>query len=167
MRLSLGKNVFRVAAMIPLLGLGAAQAQTATGAFDVTVTIQADCEVTSTQTLNFGSVGVLTSNVDQQANLQVTCTPGTDYDIGLDEGEGDGATTTIRKMTSAADATVDYGLFQDAGRSGNWGDTVGTDTVGSTGTGSAQSFTVYGRIPPQATPAPGVYNDTITVTVTF
>jgi spore coat protein U-like protein len=28
-------------------------------------------------------------------------------------------------------------------------------------------YTVYGYVPPQATPAAGVYTDTITVTVTY
>ena len=111
-------------------------------------------------------MGVLTSNVDEQANLQVTCTPGTAYDIGLNEGGGAGATTSVRKMT-AAGVTIDYELYQDPGRSVNWGNTVGTDTRDDTGTGSAQTFAVYGRVPPQATPAPAVYSDTIPVTVTF
>jgi len=48
-----------------------------------------------------------------------------------------------------------------------WGNTIGTNTVASTGTGAAQSFTVYGRIPSQTTPAPATYTDTITVTVTY
>jgi spore coat protein U-like protein len=48
-----------------------------------------------------------------------------------------------------------------------WGNTVGTDTVAATGSGAAQSYTVYGRITAQTTPAPGTYTDTITVTVTY
>ena len=43
----------------------------------------------------------------------------------------------------------------------------GTNTLAGTGTGLAQSATVYGRIPPQATPSPGTYNDTIVVTLTY
>jgi len=39
--------------------------------------------------------------------------------------------------------------------------------VANTGTGSSQSFTVYGRIPTQTTPSPDTYTDTITVTVTY
>lgn len=48
-----------------------------------------------------------------------------------------------------------------------WGNTVGTDTVSATASGSAQSHTVYGRVPPQTSPAPASYTDTITVTVTY
>jgi spore coat protein U-like protein len=49
----------------------------------------------------------------------------------------------------------------------NWGNTVGTDTVAGTGNGSGQVYTVYGQISAQTTPAPGTYNDTITVTITY
>jgi spore coat protein U-like protein len=62
---------------------------------------------------------------------------------------------------------INYSLYSDSGRTTNWGNTVGTDTVAATGNGSAQAYTVYGRIPPQTTPAPGTYTDTITVTVTY
>ena len=39
--------------------------------------------------------------------------------------------------------------------------------VGATGSGVSQSFTVYGRVPAQSTPAAGSYTDTIKVTVTY
>ena len=151
-----------VALVLPALAL----AQTATDSFDVTITIQADCEITSTATLDFGTQGVLTTAVDEQALLEVTCTEGTDYDIGLDAGTGTGATTSTRLMTGGAD-TVAYQIFQNAGRSINWGNVVGTDTQASTGTGTTQPFAVYGRVPVQTTPAVGTYTDTVGVTVTF
>jgi spore coat protein U-like protein len=49
----------------------------------------------------------------------------------------------------------------------NWGQTIGTDTVAATGNGAAQPFTVFGQVPAQTTPSPGLYTDTITVTVTY
>jgi spore coat protein U-like protein len=68
---------------------------------------------------------------------------------------------------TAGGATVGYALYSNAGRTTNWGNTVGTDTVSGTGNGTGQALTVYGRVPPQSTPAPGAYSDTITVTVTY
>jgi len=62
---------------------------------------------------------------------------------------------------------VNYQMFSDSGRSSNWGDVVGTDTVASTGNGAAQIHTIYGRVPVQSTPSAGTYLDTVTVTVTF
>jgi len=48
-----------------------------------------------------------------------------------------------------------------------WGNTVGTNTVAGTGNGASQSYTIYGQVPPQNTPTPAVYTDTVTVTVTY
>ncbi|WP_420793542.1 spore coat U domain-containing protein [Roseinatronobacter alkalisoli] len=156
-----------VSATVLILGPNAALSQTSTATFDVTITIQADCEVTSTQTLDFGSSGVLSTDVDATSNIEVTCTPDVAYTIGLNEGTGIDATITERKMSGGGAETVDYGLFQDAARSVNWGNSPPTDTVGATGTGTAQTHTVYGRVPPQATPTAGTYTDTVTVTVSY
>src|SRR5947209_8706739 len=141
-------------------------AATTTTTFTVQMTITTSCTIVSASTLDFGTQGVLTANVDQTSTVQVQCTNTTPYNIGLNAGTGTGATVSNRKMTSGAN-TVNYSLYSNAGRTTNWGNTVCTDTVSSTGNGAAQSFTVYGRVPAQTTPAPGAYTDTITVTVTY
>ena len=141
-------------------------AATATSTFTVQVSITATCTINSASTLNFGTVGVLAGNTDQTSTIQVTCTNTTPYNIGLNAGTGTGATVAVRKMTSGAN-TVNYSLYSNSGRTTVWGNTIGTDTQAATGNGSAQSYTVYGRVPAQATPAPGTYTDTITVTLTY
>ena len=141
-------------------------AATATTTMTVQVSITATCTINSASTLNFGTQGVLATNVDQTSTLQLTCTNTTPYNIGLDAGTGTGATVATRKLTSGAN-TVNYTLYSNSGRTTVWGNTVSTDTVAGTGNGSGQSYTVYGRIPAQTTPAPGSYTDTITVTVTY
>ena len=141
-------------------------AATATTTMTVQMTITATCLVNSASTLNFGTQGVLSANVDQTSTVQVTCTNTTPYNIGLDAGTGTGATVAARKLTSGAN-TVNYTLYSNSTRTTLWGNTVGTDTVAATGNGAAQSYTVYGRVPSQAAPAPGTYTDTITVTVTY
>jgi spore coat protein U-like protein len=149
-----------------LLPAAGAYALTATSTFTVSATIVATCTINSASTLNFGNtIGVLTANVDQSSTLQVQCTDTTAYTIGLDAGTGTGATVAVRKLTSGG-ATINYSLYTDAGRGTVWGNTGGA-TVGATGNGAAQSYTVFGRIPAQTTPAPGTYTDTITVTVTY
>ena len=145
---------------------GASLAATTTSTFTVQVAITASCTINSTATLNFGSQGVLTANVDNTSTMQVQCTSSTPYNIGLNAGTGTGATVAVRKMTSGAN-TVTYSLYSDSGRSTVWGNTVGTDTVAATGNGAAQSYTIYGRVTAQTTPAPATYTDTITVTVTY
>lgn len=158
--------------LIPMLAIGAvmapwaAGAQTATDSFEVRININEDCQITSTETLDFGSTGVLTQDVDKTATLAVACTNTTPFDIGLNEGLGSGADTTTRLMTGAGDP-ISYRLFRDNAYTINWGNAPTVDTAGGTGTGLSQQFIVYGRVPAQATPTPGAYTDTVTVTVTF
>jgi len=145
---------------------GLALAATATTSFQVQLTIEAQCLINSTSTLSFGTQGVLSANVDQTSTVQIQCTNTTPYTIGLDAGTGTGATVATRKLTGGG-ATINYSLYSDAARTSVWGTTIGSNTVASTGTGASQSFTVYGRIPAQTTPAPATYTETITVTVTY
>ena len=143
-----------------------AQSATATTTFTVQITLQASCIINSAGTLNFGTAGVLSANVDATSTISVQCTNTTPYTISLNPGTGSGATVAARLMTFSS-TTVTYSLYRDASRTLVWGQTIGTDTVAGTGNGSAQAYTVYGRVPAQTTPAPATYTDTITVTVTY
>ena len=160
------KIMLVLAAVLAPMWSDAALAGTTTSTFQTRVTIQASCTIVSTTTLDFGTQGALVANVDQSSTLQVQCTNTTPYNIGLDAGIGTGATVGVRKLTNGG-STINYSLYTDAGRATVWGNTVGTDTVAATGNGAAQSYSVYGRIPAQTTPAPATYTDTITVTVTY
>ncbi|RYZ11666.1 MAG: spore coat U domain-containing protein [Comamonadaceae bacterium] len=70
-------------------------------------------------------------------------------------------------MVSAQGQRVAYQLFRDPARTQVWGAAAQGLAVAGTGTGLAQAYTVYGRVPAQATPAPGIYSDRIVVTVTY
>ena len=107
------------------------------------------------------------ANVDATSTISVSCTTGTAFQLGLDKGAGTGASTALRYMTGGTGAKVGYMLYSDTSRTTNWGDVLGTDTVAGTGAGLPNIFTVYGRVPAQATPAPGNFTDTITATVTY
>ncbi|MDQ8729443.1 spore coat U domain-containing protein [Bradyrhizobium sp. LHD-71] len=133
--------------------------------FTVNATATSNCIVTA-QNVDFGTSGVLRSNVDVAGQLTVTCTANTSYTVGLNGGTTNSPPAS-RKMTKGAEA-VTYGLYKDAARAQIWGDaaTPGS-TVPGTGTGLAQNLVVYGRVPPQATPSPGAYSDTVVVTVTY
>jgi spore coat protein U-like protein len=122
----------------------AVHAATTTTTFTVQMTITASCTIVSASTLNFGSQGVLTANVDQSSTIQVQCTNTTPYNIGLNAGTGAGATVTVRKMTSGG-ATINYSLYTDSGRTTVWGNTVGTDTVAATAH-SADSSSLYNHM---------------------
>jgi spore coat protein U-like protein len=143
---------------------GSSYAATTTGTFTVSSTVTATCSV-SAGNLAFGSY--TGAQVDATSTITVTCTNGSPYKIGLDAGTGSGATVSTRKMTSGGN-TLNYSLYSDAGRTTNWGNTVGVDTLDTgTGSGSAQNVTVYGRIPASQLSPAGSYSDTITVTITF
>ena len=131
--------------------------------FNVTAIVPADCRVAA-ENVDFGVQSGLGSNLDGIGRVSVTCTPGTAYAVGLNNGLA-GTDPASRRMTRA-DQYVIYGLYKDAARSQPWGNSGAEQTTGA-GTGTPQSVTVYGRVPPQATPSPGVYTDTVIVTVTY
>lgn len=148
-----------------------ANAATSTTTFSVGATVSDSCSVTAGD-LSFGTIDPLvnvTTASDATSTIDVTCANGTAYDVGLDAGGSTGATTAARAMTGGTGTDLlNYSLYSDSGRTTNWGDVVDTDTVAGTGSGTAQTLTVYGRIPTGQNTAPtGSYSDTITVTVTY
>lgn len=146
-----------------LIASGTALAATTTSSFTVNVLVSATCAI-SANPMNFppytGVVDTATTT------LSITCTNTTPYSVGLNAGLAPGATVASRKM-QAGGASMAYALFSNPARTLNWGETVGTDTVGGTGTGVAQSLTVYGQISAGQFVNPGNYVDTITATVTY
>lgn len=159
------------AAALGFLALGLAStpafANTATGTVAVSVTVATSCTV-SGDTLAFGTYNGATLT-GSSSGLTVTCTNGTPYTIGLDGGSNGGTQggTHYMKIT-AGTQKVSYQLFSDSSDSISWGSTIGTNTVASTGTGSAQTpFVIYGSIPAGQAVVPGSYADTVTATVTY
>lgn len=135
--------------------------------FIVRLTNNSSCTV-STTALNFGNQTDLNTVKTAVNSVSVTCTGGTLYDIGLNNGSSGGTGPTARLMKNVATAqAITYGVYRDAGYAQPWGNTAGSTTVSGTGTGSAQNFTGYGRIPVQATPPALTYTDTVIVTVTY
>jgi len=156
------------AAALGLLLSNSAIAQTPSAQFTVQITIDGACQVNSATNMDFGTHGVLSTNTDATSIVTVQCTNTTPFNIALSAGSGgSGATVTNRLMTGTGGATVSYSLYRTAARDTVWGTTVGTNTLAGIGTGAPQQFTVYGRVPPQNTPAPGVYTDTVTATITY
>ncbi|TWG94943.1 spore coat protein U-like protein [Mesorhizobium sp. J18] len=136
---------------------------TTSASFTAQANVVPNCRVTA-QNIDFGNHGVLDTAVDAAGGLDVTCTPGTDYAVALNNGLT-GTSPTDRRMTLGGQAVV-YGLYKDAARSQPWGSSGG-QLLSNTGTGATQSVPVYGRVPAQPTPAPGTYTDTVVVTVTY
>jgi spore coat protein U-like protein len=136
----------------------------ATTSFLVTTNVQASCTISATN-LVFGDYNQ--AQLDGQSQISLTCTNGSPWSVGLNEGTFPGATVSARRMTGPGSFSLLYFLYRDAARAFNWGNTVGADTVSGTGTGSAQTITVYGRVPAAQPVGPGGYRDTIIGMITF
>jgi spore coat protein U-like protein len=151
-----------------VLAASPAAAGTAGGTLAVSATVTANCTV-STSALAFGNVDVTAgTNVDSTGGLSVTCTNGTTWAASAGIGTGTGATFANRRMANGSNL-LDYNIYTTAGRTTVWGDgTASTATIGGTGTGTAQSVTVYGRVSSGQTGVPaGAYADTVAVTITY
>lgn len=158
-----------IAAALLVTGLAASLPAAAT---DITTTFQAKivivdaCTALSANDLDFGTQGVLGSAVDQSSTFSVTCTSGASYSIKLSAGANPSTAGDVntRRMKHGTSDYVGYNLYSDSPGGTVWDNTTG---VSRTGTGSAETVTVYGRVPAQATPPAGSYTDTVTVTVTY
>jgi spore coat protein U-like protein len=152
------------ASMLPC----AAAAGTATTTVAVTATVVAACTVDAT-TLDFGNYnGIAGAVADAVATISPVCTPGTEYSVGLDVGQGVGASTSSRFLTGPAGALLGYNIFTDVLRTSVWGDgTSGTSWTSGSGIGAAQPVVMYARIPARQMAATGIYADTVTVTLTY
>lgn len=148
-------------------GLQAAHASTVGTTLPVTAITVNACAVVATP-LVFGTLNQLNGGAnDSQASVVVTCTPGTPYDVGLDNGAH--ASGGTRHMTpTIGSASIPYALYTNASRTTAWGNSVGTNTVSGTAGLLPATLTVYGRVPAGAAAvAADAYADIVTVTVTF
>ena len=140
-----------------LAAAGAASAQSAQTTFQVLANVQASCSLTATN-LDFGQYDPFVATPkDGASTLSVTCTNGTTYGVAI-------PTATARNMTGPASTLLAYGLYNDSARTTGFN----VPANSATGTGTAQTINVYGRIPNGQTGVrPGGYADTVTVTVTY
>lgn len=156
------------AAAIALAAPGTALAGTQQTTMGVSATVTANCSITALP-VAFGNINPLAGGAfTATGSVTVTCTTGSPWGVTADAGGGSGATLSVRRMTYSGN-TLNYALYTDSGYVNVWGSgTGGTASVTGTGNGSAQTFTIYGRIPAGQTAAPaGGYSDTVNVTVTY
>ena len=138
------------------------------GTFQARVAVTSSCTVVAAD-IDFGTRANLAAAVTANGGLAVTCTSGRPYTIALNAGATPGNTIAARKMNlnGAGAGVIGYQLYRDAGPANAWGDGTSGVVYSGTGSGTSQAIPVYGRVPAQATPAPGTYQDTIRATVTY
>jgi spore coat protein U-like protein len=162
------------------LGMGclpAAQAFTSTGNMDVSATIETACSV-SASPMAFGVVlpGVVK---ETEAIITAVCTSGTTYTLDLGDGlfpiTTGGTGNQYRRQMSSAANRLPYVIYIDATRATQIDASAAgtlaynnllTSTVGN---GLGQPVTIYGRVVGAESLAkvPGVYGDTVVVTIAF
>lgn len=162
---------FTSGVMLSLYALSSsAVGNTDSTSFAVKLDITATCSISASPAtdVDFGShasnAGVLTAT----GQLIVNCTNGTDYQIGLNNGNnylGDVRNMEGQDSTNSGEL-VPYSLYSDAAMSNSWGDTLGTDTYGGTGTGENENIPVYAKLTSTNFKA-GNYKDTVTAVVTY
>lgn len=155
-------NSFTVLALVGFAS--AAQAATDTDTFAVTISIDGTCTIAATD-IAFGNTAEGSTNVDANGTITVNCTTYTPYQIGLDNGFHEDSGN--RRMSDGGSGYIVYQLYSDATHTTMWGNTIGVNTVDSTGTGADETYTVYGRVPSTASATAGGYSDTVTATITF
>ena len=149
-------------------------AGTATDNMAVTTDVGISCTITVAD-LTFTSYDP-TYGVDNDSTGSVTSTCTTGGAVVLTLGQGSSAdpgstdASPIRRMVgttgAAAGTFLNYGLYQEGGRTTVFGNT--SDTGGSfTATGGADVTTVYGRIPKEQAAAVGSFVDSVSVTLTY
>lgn len=161
---------------INLLGLCLGRDTNLTGVsttLTVSLRVTNDCQIT-TPTIAFGNAPVVAGFATVNQAVNVSCTKGSAYTVGM--GDGQNVSGTRRRMKSAAGNFLAYDIFKSAG-SVRWG-SVGTAARRSstdadvnpglgTGTGS-QIFNYNAKVyTDQATPPAGLYQDNVVLDVQF
>ena len=153
-------------------GLSASSyAATTTATMTVSSSVATACTMT-TGDLTFGAYDPSTAaDVDSTATITSTCTLGGGAVITLSQGGNPDTGSTdgvpLRQMADGANR-LKYHLYGDTDRAGVFGNTTGTG-LAVTGSGGAETTTVYGRIvqTENATTPPGTYSDSVLVTLTY
>ncbi|MDR7126720.1 spore coat U domain-containing protein [Pseudotabrizicola sp. 4114] len=141
------------------------QTGTATS-FTVQATVVASCTV-NVSNMDFGTIeAAIVTPVDETASISVSCTNGSAYTVGLDQGLHAVDTGASGRRMENGGHLLAYGLYHDASRSQNWGLGAGTLAT-SVGTGAQQVLTVFGRLLAGQQGMVGTYFDRVVVVVTY
>lgn len=125
--------------------------------------------VVNVQSLNFGvyqpfDPGPLSS----QAGIEVFCEAPVPYQVSMDAGLNANGDIRDRRMQGPTVSTLRYNLYLDAAASQLWGDgSAGTEIFSGLAGAEAQVIPLHGRVPPGQMPEPGVYSDSVIVTISW
>lgn len=164
---------FSAALLTAVVSSSVVYAGTATSNLTVSSSVSANCSITTTP-LSFGEydpvVANASANLDSTGTVSVTCTDGASATIALGQGSNADAGSTdgapLRRMSDGGTNYLSYNLYSDSARTTAWTNDAAGD-VATTGTGTADEHTIYGRVTAGQNVPAGSYNDTVIATVTF
>jgi spore coat protein U-like protein len=111
---------------------------------------------------------------DSVGTISVSCSgaAGTDVVYLIRIGPGSSGTLLARTMRSSSGWALGYNLYTDPARSLVWGDGAGgTRVIGDAltlgGISQLRRHSIYGRIAGRQNVSPGLYSDTLILTVEF
>ena len=143
----------------------------------LSLSLSGTCAVSTNNLYTFGSWPTTANEITAifLGEVTVECTPGVNYKIGM--GAGQNYTNGRRNMRNGSEL-IPYTMWGDSERAQEWGDrglaavepsyseNLPTPAQDATGTGSAQSFPVWGDAVIRGKKA-GTYTDTVTITVVW
>jgi spore coat protein U-like protein len=150
---------------LALSSIGVSTAATVSAPLTVSATVLGTCSFSAASfTMAFPDYAPVLNAPSQNVTLGVTCSATVPYSLGVT-----GLSGGVRQMTDGTN-NLEYNIFQNAGLTTVLGNTPGVDTFSATGSGSSQSYTLYGKIPDNSTnrsvPA-GVYGATLSIDITY
>ena len=164
------RSLIGAAAVSLALMSGSAFAQTSGDVeFGVTLTIAESCIVNAATDIEFGTkaAGDFTAAQSASASFTLQCTNGADVQIAMNDGSNYDLTNSVRRMKGLTATTdyVQYALYQTSDLGTAWD---GSSTMSADGTGTAETYVVYARIPAYTTIPPAQsYSDTVTIDITY
>lgn len=145
--------------------------QTGSGTIPITTTliVTNDCTTITAPDISFGSAPLVSSFNTVSQSINVICTKGSTYTVGLSNGSH--AVGAQRYMTSGSNQLA-YEIYKSATTT-RWGPT-GTDRVSSTGANSVstdgltRTFNYTAKVlTTQNTPVAGSYTDSVVIDLSF
>lgn len=168
MRRILGIAALGALALTPLIASASNPVQTLTTKLTSTATIVAGCTALSQSTaLSFGAAIAPSTTPSATGGISATCANNVSATLTFDNGANPSAAPAPQLAGPGATGTtrLGYGIFSDAAFSVP----ITATGITFTGTGTAKITPVYAKLsaPVPVDTLPGVYTDSITVTLSF
>lgn len=129
----------------------------------ISASVLRSCRISTLSNINFGTTSGLKAAHEQTTSMQLKCTTNVAWQVSLDNGLH---AQSGKRFMARASERLGYELYSDPTHLSRWGSDQ-INGVSGVGTGAIQNLTIYGEVPAQPSAAPGSYQDTVTLTLTY